>query len=131
LSGPESITLPLTFRVARNPDPESRLPYLVWLPIDQGLALKVREPYPRFSRVFCAEADSWNDSAPLLDEATVVLCRRRGAAIDLVLDRPKFARSQFVFTNARGVRRSGGRRSQLSNRQIPVPEFRAGAYRWR
>ena len=32
----------------------------------------------------------------------MLLCRRRGAAIDLVLDRPSLARSQFVFTQARG-----------------------------
>ncbi|HEV2754305.1 MAG TPA: ERCC4 domain-containing protein [Actinomycetota bacterium] len=29
-------------------------------------------------------------------------CRRRGAAIDLVLNRPRLARSQFVFTEVRG-----------------------------
>jgi hypothetical protein len=32
----------------------------------------------------------------------VRVCRRRGAAIDLILDRPQLARSQFVFTNVRG-----------------------------
>lgn len=32
----------------------------------------------------------------------MLLCRRRGAAIDLVLDRPSLSRSQFVFTEARG-----------------------------
>jgi hypothetical protein len=35
------------FRVARNPDPESRLPYLIWLPIEDGLVLKARETWPR------------------------------------------------------------------------------------
>ncbi|MDQ6791444.1 MAG: ERCC4 domain-containing protein [Candidatus Dormibacteraeota bacterium] len=91
------------FRVARNPDPESRLPYLVWLPIEGGLVLKARDAWPRLARVFCAdEATPWDDSAGLVDEAAVLICRRRGAAIDLVLDRPKLARSQFVFTNIRG-----------------------------
>jgi hypothetical protein len=34
----------------------------------------------------------------------VQLCRRRGAgaAIDLVLDRPRLSRSQFVFTQVKG-----------------------------
>jgi hypothetical protein len=32
----------------------------------------------------------------------VLLCRRRGAAIDLVLDRPRQARSQFVLTQVKG-----------------------------
>ncbi len=91
------------FRVARNPDAETRLPYLVWLPIEGGLVLKARETWPRAARVFCAQdATPWNESGGLLDEAEVLLCRRRGAAIDLVLDRPKLSRSQFVFTNARG-----------------------------
>ncbi|MBA3778529.1 MAG: hypothetical protein H0X16_04380 [Chloroflexi bacterium] len=34
------------FVVARNPDPDSRLPYLVRLPIDGGLILKVRDTCP-------------------------------------------------------------------------------------
>jgi len=44
----------------------------------------------------------WDESAVVVDEAAVLLCRRRGAAIDLVLDRAQLARSQFVFTQARG-----------------------------
>ena len=91
------------FRIARNPDPESRLPYLVWLPIDGGLVLKAREAWPRAARVFCAhDGTPWDEGGGLVDEAEVLVCRRRGAAIDLVLDRPQHARSQFVFTNARG-----------------------------
>jgi hypothetical protein len=88
------------FRVARNPDVESRLPYLVWLPIEGGLVLKARETWPRSARVFCSqEGTPWDESGGLVDEAKVALCRRRGAAIDLVLER---SRSQFVFTTARG-----------------------------
>jgi ERCC4 domain len=91
------------FRVARNPDTASRLPYLIWLPIDGGLVLKARETWPRAARVFCShESTAWDESAGVVDDATVTLCRRRGAAIDLVLDRPRLARSQFVFTTARG-----------------------------
>ncbi len=91
------------FRVARNPDAASRLPYLIWLPIDGGLVLKARETWPRSARVFCSdESSAWDESAGIVDVADVALCRRRGAAIDLVLDRPQLARSQFVFTTARG-----------------------------
>ncbi len=93
----------LRFRVARNPDTGSRLPFLVWLPLDGGLVLKAREQWPRAARVFCSqEGTPWDEHAELVDEAEVLLCRRRGAAIDLVLDRPQLARSQFVFTQARG-----------------------------
>jgi hypothetical protein len=91
------------FRVARNPDPESRLPYLVQLPIDGGLVLKARETWPRAARVFCIDdGTSWDDTAGVVDEADVVVCRRRGAAVDLVLARAQNARAQFVFTTARG-----------------------------
>ena len=47
----------MNFVVARNPDPDSRLPYLVCLPIDGGLILKVRDTWPRTSRIFCARVD--------------------------------------------------------------------------
>lgn len=75
------------FRVARNPDSQSRLPYLVWLPLDGGLVLKAREPWPRAARVFCSdEGTEWDERGGVVDESDVVSCRRRGAAIDLVLD---------------------------------------------
>ena len=90
------------FRVARNPDPESRLPYLIWLPIEGGLVLKARETWPRANRVFCAQdATGWDEGGELLEDVPVLLCRLRGAAIDLVLDRPSLSRSQLVFTQAR------------------------------
>ncbi len=98
-----SFSMSAVFRVARNPDAASRLPYLLWLPLNDGLVLKAREPWPRAARVFCAQDGTpWDESAAVVDEAAVLLCRRRGAAIDLVLDRAQLARSQFVFTEARG-----------------------------
>jgi hypothetical protein len=89
----------MQFTVARNPDPDSKLPYLVRLPIDGGLVLKVRDTWPRTARVFCARVeDGWPAEAEIVEEVPVTLCRRRGVAIDLVLDRPRENRSQFVFT---------------------------------
>ncbi len=118
------------FRVARNPDPESRLPYLVWLPLEGGLVLKAREPWPRAARVFCAHDGSpWDEAAGLVDQSAVLLCRRRGAAIDLVLDRPQLARSQFVFTQARGrpaVWWQTQKTVQAANPGARVPRGRAG-----
>lgn len=46
--------------------------------------------------------DAWPADAEIVDRATVTSCRRRGAAIDLVLGRPRLSRSQFVFTEVRG-----------------------------
>ena len=61
--------------------------------------LKVRDTWPRTSRVFCARVEGgWPAEAKILEEVPVTLCRRRGVAIDLVLDRPRENRSQFVFT---------------------------------
>ncbi|HVL52060.1 MAG TPA: ERCC4 domain-containing protein [Actinomycetota bacterium] len=91
------------FVVARNPEPDSRLPYLVRLPLDGGMVLKVKDTWPRASRVYCYQIDEeWDPSLEVVDEASILICRRRGAAIDLVLDRPALARSQFIFTEARG-----------------------------
>lgn len=89
----------MRFLVGRNPDPDSHLPYLVRLPIEGGLVLKARDRWPRTSRVFCARvADGWPDGAEIVEDVPVTVCRRRGIAIDLVLDRPREYRSQFVFT---------------------------------
>jgi hypothetical protein len=57
----------MDFVVARNPDPDSRLPYLVRLPLEGGLILKVRDTWPRTSRVFCARVDGgWPSGSPAL-----------------------------------------------------------------
>ncbi len=91
------------FVVARNPQEDSRLPYLVWLPLGNGLVLKARAPWPATARVYCHRfEDSCPEEAEIVDEALVLVCRRRGPAIDLVLDRPRQARSQFIFTHVKG-----------------------------
>jgi hypothetical protein len=96
-------SVPGPFVVARNPDPESRLPYLLKVPLGDGILLKARDTWPRWSRVFCYLLDEpWPDQAEILEEVPATLCCRRGAAVDLVLDRPQLSRSQFVFTEARG-----------------------------
>jgi hypothetical protein len=91
------------FVIAKNPDAESTLPYLVRLPVDGGLILKVRDTWPKTARVYChPHVGVWPDDAEIVEETPIVLCNRRGPAIDLVLDRPKLERSQFVFTQSRG-----------------------------
>lgn len=90
------------FLVGRNPDPDSSLPYLVRLPIEGGIVLKTRESWPRANRSYCHPAEEWPADIELLDEVAVAVCRRRGSAIDLVLDRRTNYRSQFVFTTYRG-----------------------------
>lgn len=90
------------FVVARNPQEDSRLPYLVRLPLEGGIALKARDRWPATARVYCHRFEAWPADAAIVEQTPVLLCRRRGAAIDLVLDRPRQARSQFVFTQVKG-----------------------------
>src|SRR5215207_7860540 len=91
------------FTIARNPQEDTKLPYLLRLPIEGGLVLKARDTWPRSARIYCHpyEAD-WPDVAEIVEQARVSFIRRRGPVIDLVLDRPRLARSQFVFTETRG-----------------------------
>jgi hypothetical protein len=91
------------FLVARNPQTDSKLPYLVHLPVDGGLVLKVRDRWPTSARVYCHRFEEpWPADAEVIEREAVRLCRRRGAAVDLVLERGSRARSQFIFTQVRG-----------------------------
>src|SRR3989441_94252 len=91
------------FVVARNPQPDTKLPYLLRLPLEGGVMLKARDSWPRSSRIFCHRfEEEWPERPEVVEAVPVTLCRRRGAAIDLVLDRPRLARSQFVFTQVKG-----------------------------
>lgn len=92
----------LMFVVARNPERETKLPYIVRLPVEGGLVLKTRDTWPKTARVYCHPFDGWPEEPDVVEEVPVEVCRRRGPAIDLVLDRPRLARSQFVFTEVRG-----------------------------
>lgn len=118
-----------TFLIARNPDGDSRLPYLLHIPVDGGMVLKVRDTWPRSSRIYCHPYEAgWDASLEVIDEAAVLLCRRRGAAIDLVLDRARLSRSQFVFTEARGRRAifwQTQKAAQAANPGARVPKGRA------
>jgi hypothetical protein len=91
------------FVIARNPEPDSRLPYLLWIPLGQrGLLFKAGGTWPRTSAVYCHPIEDWPTDVEVLERVPVRSCVRRGAAIDMVLDRGREHRSQFVFTTARG-----------------------------
>lgn len=97
-----------SFLVARNPDPDSSLPYLLRLPIEGGVLLKARERWPVTARVYCHPLDAWPADAEIVEQVAIRSCRRRGAAIDLVLDRGRNNRSQIVYTKP-NAGRAGGR----------------------
>ena len=90
--------------IARNPDPDSRLPFLLLLPLAGGMVFRTSGTWPRTSAVYCypVPADEWPDDPDIVERVGVRSCVRRGAAIDLVLDRARENRSQIVFTKARG-----------------------------
>lgn len=84
------------FVVAHNPRPDSRLPFLIRLPFEGGLVLKARASWPATARVYRHRfEESWPEEAEITEQAPGRLCRRRGAAVDLVLARPRQSRSQF------------------------------------
>jgi hypothetical protein len=89
--------------VARNPDPDSSLPYLIRIPLGPaGIVVKARETWPGATKVYCHRAESWPADAEIVERHPVRACSRRGPAIDLVLDRARQNRSQLVLTRARG-----------------------------
>ncbi|HEX2700902.1 MAG TPA: ERCC4 domain-containing protein [Acidimicrobiales bacterium] len=93
------------FVVARNPDPASTLPYLIRLPLPGGgVVLKAKDTWPRTAKVYCHRADEWPATPEIVERVPVRSCVRRGAAVDLVLDRSRENRSQIVFTRIRGGR---------------------------
>src|SRR5690625_404347 len=93
------------FLIARNPEEGSTLPYLLRIPLGaDGVVLKARETWPRTGKVYCHRAPGWPADPEILEQVPVRSCVRRGAAIDLVLQRGRENRSQFVLTRIRGGR---------------------------
>jgi len=90
--------------IARNPDPDSRLGYLLRLPLSGGMVFRTSGTWPRAKAIYCYPvcADEWPTEPEIVERAPLRSCVRRGAAIDLILDRGRENRSQLVFTTARG-----------------------------
>ena len=59
--------------IARNPDPDSRLPYLLLLPLAGGMLFRASGTWPRTSAVYCypVSADEWPDDPDIVDRAGV------------------------------------------------------------
>ena len=117
------------FLIARNPDPDSSLPYLLRIPLgDTGIVLKARDTWPRTGKVYCHRADGWPDDAELVERVPVRSCVRRGASIDLVLDRSRENRSQLVMAQAKGrqvIFWQTARTAKQARPNVAVPSARA------
>ncbi|MFL5910194.1 MAG: ERCC4 domain-containing protein [Gaiellaceae bacterium] len=90
--------------VARNPDPDSRLPYLLRVPLAEPLVFRTSGTWPRTAALYCypVPAEDWPADPEIVERVPVRSCVRRGAAVDVVADRARENRSQIVFTTARG-----------------------------
>jgi ERCC4 domain len=92
--------------IARNPDPGSSLGFLVWIPLGDGLLFRTSDTWPRTKALYCHPADleEWptGDAVEIVERVALRSCARRGAAIDVVLDRARENRSQIVYTRGRG-----------------------------
>ena len=93
---------PEDFVIARNAEPGSTLRYLLRVPLGDGIILKAKDTWPRTGKVYCHRVEEWPVDAEIVERVAVRSCVRRGAAIDLVLDRGRENRSQIIVTNARG-----------------------------
>ena len=91
--------------IALNPDENSRLPYLLRLPQPGGdLLFRTSGTWPRVKGLYChpVSLDEWPTDAVIVERLELRSCQRRGAAIDVILQRSRENRSQLVFTTARG-----------------------------
>ena len=116
--------------IARNPDPESTLPYLMRLPLGDGLVFRTKETWPRTAAVYChpvAETE-WPDEPEIVERVPLRACTRRGAAIDVVAARGREQRSQIVFTHGRGremVFWQSPRTAKQARPDVRIPRARA------
>jgi hypothetical protein len=90
--------------IAVNPDAESRLPYLLRVPLGGGMVFRTSGTWPRATALYCYPIDlrEWPVEPVIVERVPLRSCVRRGGAVDLVLDRGRENRSQLVFTSARG-----------------------------
>ncbi len=122
--------MPDDFVIARNPDGDSTLPYLLRIPLGEaGIILKSRETWPRTAKVYCHRVEEWPDDLEIVERVPVRSCIRRGAAIDLVLDRGRENRSQLVITRVRGGRQAifwqTARTAKQARPSVSIPKARA------
>jgi hypothetical protein len=122
------------FLIAKNPEPDSSLPYLIRLPLGEaGVVLKARDTWPRTAKVYCHRAEGWPADPEIVERVAVRSCIRRGAAVDLVLERGRENRSQIVFTRIRGGREAIFWQSARTVRQarpnVGIPRARSAGGR--
>jgi hypothetical protein len=96
--------MPAHFRIGRNPDPASRLPFLLGLPVagEGEVVLACAVDWPGAKDAFCFQLGAWPDGAAVLEEVPIEGCWRAGKSLHLVLRRRSRRRSLFVWTAKQG-----------------------------
>jgi hypothetical protein len=117
--------------IVSNPDQESRLGYLLRLPIGGGLVFRTSGTWPRTKALFCypMPPDAWPENGEVVERVPLRSCVRRGAAIEVVADRARENRSQLVFTTGRGremVFWQSLRTVKQARPNVALPKARAG-----
>jgi len=117
---------------AYRPQPGPRLPAALSAarPLADGLVFRTSGTWPRTNALYChpVPADEWPTQPEIVEQVPLRSCARRGAAIDLVLDRGRENRSQLVFTTARGrdvVFWQSPRTRKQARPQVRMPSARA------
>ncbi|HRW00589.1 MAG TPA: ERCC4 domain-containing protein [Tetrasphaera sp.] len=122
--------MPEPLLIARNPDPDSSLPFIVRIPLGAGIVLRTRETWPRTAKVYCHRHDAaWPDDPDIVETIELRSISRRGPAIDIEADRTREARSQFVLTRARGremIFWQTARVAKAARPNVVLPTARAG-----
>ncbi|MET9326958.1 histone-like nucleoid-structuring protein Lsr2 [Tsukamurella sp. NPDC003166] len=116
--------------VAINPDPDSSLRYLIWVPLGEGRVFRTSDTWPRTIALFCYPVDrsEWPADPEVVERIPLRSCAGRGAAIDVIADRARENRSQIVFTRARGrqmVFWQAPRTQKKARPNVAVPTARA------
>ncbi|MGD8149695.1 Lsr2 family DNA-binding protein [Ornithinimicrobium sp. Y1694] len=126
--------MPDDFLIARNPEEGTTLPYLLRIPLgSDGIVLKAKEVWPRTGKVYCHRAVGWPRDPDIVEEVPTRSCVQRGAAIDLVLERGRENRSQFVLTRIRGGREAifwqTARTTKQARPAVAIPTARGSGVR--
>jgi hypothetical protein len=119
--------------IARNPDPESKLPYLLRVPLGEGLVFRTSGTWPRTKALYChpVPVEDWPADPEPVETIQLRACQRRGAAVDLVAARARENRSQLVYTHARGremVFWQGPRTRKQARPGVRTPTARAAGH---
>ncbi|MFV0451464.1 MAG: ERCC4 domain-containing protein [Propioniciclava sp.] len=113
--------------IARNPE-DSSLPYLVLIPLDGGIVLRVKDTWPRTAKIYCHRHGlPWPDE-PEIVERIPLRSYPTGCGDQHRADRSRESRSQFVITRARGremIFWQNARTAKAARPQVRLPTARA------